>query len=152
MMNEKTYIRTRARTLPIDRCLANENWQEAGMAHILIIRKHTNGNYTIGFYLVDTLALGVKDSFYQFNISKEKLDEIIGHIENSADDFTEKEYVLVHNIIYGAVAFAEEWNYKPCKEFQITRFILEQDTEDIELIELEFGKNGEPLIILNPDL
>ena len=145
-LSPDTYIRTKARSLPIDSCYINESWKVAGMASIIVARKHTNGKYTIGIYLVDTFALGTKDSFYRFNVEQHELDEIVER--SDMERMIKTDYVLVHNIIYGANAFAEDNGYKTCKEFNTTQFILEEDTEDIELIELEFGKDGKPFLIM----
>ena len=60
-------------------------------------------------------------------------------------------YNEAHNIIYGAIAFAEEGGIKPAKELDPAGFILEEDTDDIPLIEYEFGKNGKHFLIVNPD-
>jgi len=142
----ENYIKSSARSLPIDKCYINENWQEIGLASIVVIRKHNSGKYTIGIYLVDTFALGTKDSFYKFHISQEEVEEIVEKVNQAK--MVEESYVLVHNIIYGANAFAEDNGFKVCKEFKTTQYILEEDTEDIELIDMEFGKDGEPFLIL----
>jgi hypothetical protein len=61
------------------------------------------------------------------------------------------DYVLVHNIILSAVEFAEEYGFKPYKDFtSVTEFMLEEDTEDIELIEIECGRNGKPFYMQGP--
>ena len=41
-----------------------------------------------------------------------------------------------------AFYFAEEAGIKPCKEYAIAQYVLEEDTEDIPLIEYEFGRDG----------
>jgi len=141
----ENYIRTRARNLPVESCYLNIDWKESGLASIIVARKHTNGNFTIGIYLVDLFALGTKDTYFRFNIPPQDLDELI---ERMGDGHLIKaDYALVHNIIYGANAYAEDNGFTVCKEFSLTRFILEEDTEDIELIEIEFGKHGKPLLI-----
>jgi hypothetical protein len=61
------------------------------------------------------------------------------------------DYVLVHNIILSAVEFAEEYGFKPHKDFtSVTEFMLEEDTEDIELIEIECGRDGKPFYMQGP--
>jgi hypothetical protein len=65
--------------------------------------------------------------------------------------FEQISYALAHNIIYSAVAFAEEYGFKPHKDFtSITRFMLDEDTEDVELIEVECGKNDKPFYVCGP--
>ncbi len=144
-LTPENYIRIKARSLPVDACYINDHWKESGMASILVSRKHSNGNYTTGIYLVDLFALGTKDTFYRFNIEPAELDKMVDGM--SSEQMMRSEYALVHNIIFGANAFAEDNGFKVHKDFAITRYILEEDTEDIELIEIEFGRNGVPFVI-----
>jgi hypothetical protein len=144
-LSPEQYIRTRARKLPINTCYINKDWEESGMANIVVSRKHSNGNYTFGFYLVDLFALGTKDTFYNFNIEEDVINNLLERI-NDLEIIT-VDYTLVHNIIYGANAFAEDHGFKIYSDFNLTQYILEEDDDNIELIEIEFGKNGAPLII-----
>ena len=141
----ENYVRSRARGLAIDACYINDHWKESGMASILVARKHSNGNYTIGIYLVDLFALGTKDTFYRFNIEPAELDKMVDGM--SSEQMMRSEYALIHNIIYGANAFAKDNGFKVHKDFAITQFILDEDTEDIELIEIEFGREGKPFLM-----
>lgn len=141
-LTPKKYILTRARSLPLHKCLINKDWKESGLASIVVTRKHSNGNITGGFFLVDLLARGVKDTHYVFN---EPEDDFFTQLDD--DLFKVTSYALVHNIIYGAVEFADEHNFPARPDFQVTEYVLEEDTEDIEFIDLEFGKDGEPFII-----
>ncbi|MEJ0056488.1 MAG: hypothetical protein WDN75_13055 [Bacteroidota bacterium] len=147
----KKYIVTRARSLPIYKCLINKDWNSNGIASIIIMRNHSTGYITAGFYLVDLLARGVKDTHFMFNEPEWKIMESTS--DRVDEDFMETPYVLVHNIIYGAVAFAEEHDMKPHGDFSITRHLLEEDTDDIELIDISFGIDGKPdyLFDINPD-
>ncbi len=40
----KTYIKTKARQLPIHECLISEDWKETRMAVIVVARTHKNGH------------------------------------------------------------------------------------------------------------
>ena len=144
------YIKTKSRTLPIGKCYINSNWYEKGLASIIVTRQHTTGNFTVGMYIVDTFCKGVAETYMLFNGSSEDLRlNIELHIPPEGELITlmEVDYILAHNIIYGAIAFAEENGYKPHKDFEITKKILEEDNEDIELIEIEFGVDGKPFLI-----
>ena len=148
ILSPENYIRQRARNLPLSQCLINDGWDDSGLAYIIISREHINGNLTVCFYLVDLLCLGVKDTFFRFNISKWEYDEMI-------EKFTETismsvvEYNLVHNIIFAALEFAEEIGFKPHKDFEsITKYMLEEDDEKIPLIDIACGdENGRPYYI-----
>src|SRR5450759_1511709 len=80
MLSPGNYIRKKARMLPSYECLVNSNWEKSKMAHVVVARRHTNGNITACFYLVDLMLLGVKETFYMFNVPlfeyKGKIDMI----------------------------------------------------------------------------
>jgi hypothetical protein len=152
LMSPENYIRQKSRNLPIVRCLINKKWKDEGLANISIVRRHSNGNYTFCAYLVDLDCLGVKDTTYRFNAPQEALDEyeaIVGA------NYPNKEisYDLAHNIIFAAVEFAEEYGFKPHKDFtSVTQYFLEKDDDNIPLIEIHCGdKNGKPIYINNGD-
>ena len=139
------YIKTKARTLPIDKCYVNAEWKESGMANVFVIRRHTTGSRTVGMYLVDLFALGTKNTFFQFNQPEKVINQLL-----SKGDFVEIEYNLAHNIIYRGNEYAIEHGFKIHKDFiNLTQYILEADDDRIPLIDVEFGKNGKPLVIQN---
>lgn len=146
-LSPEKYIQTKCRNLPIVECLIGENWQEVGMATIVVARRHTNGNYTLGIYLVDTFCLGLKDSVYKFNITEEEYEEYKELLSVSSGMLVIS-YNEAHNIIYGAIAYAEELGIQPCKDFSLTQYLLEEDTDEIPLIEYTFGKDGKPCLIV----
>ena len=147
-LSPANYIRQKARSLPIHECRVNSNWKEYGMATVMVTRKHNNGNLTSAIYLIDTLCLGIKDTTYQFNLKPEEYDSYVDHFLNK-DDCEEITYALAHNIIYAALAYAEEFEFKPHRDFNsITQFMLEEDTDDIELIDIECGKEGKPCYVI----
>ena len=142
-LSPENYVKTKVRTLPIDSCFINNDWKEAGIANIFVIRKHTTGKITFGVYLVDLFALGVKNTFFNFNQPEEILNDILN------ENYIMIDYNTAHNIIYGGVEFAEENGFKTHKDFKkITQYILEPDDEGIPIIAIEFGKGGKPFVIL----
>lgn len=146
-LSPEKYIHTRARSLPVYKCYVTARWKETMMANIAVMRRHVNGNYTVGMYLVDLLCLGIKDTFYLFNVSKEQLDERFDMDELYME---EAEYNLVHNIIYAGHDFAMDFDIKPHKDFSITKFILEDD-DAVPLIEIPVGdENGNPRLLVSP--
>ena len=116
-LSPENYIRARARKLPIHECMITEFWEDAGMATILVSRIHTNEHITFGIYLVDLFCLGVKDTIYQFNIPGFEYNEYKKELIER-EELSNCDYILAHNIIYGSVAFADE-----------------------------FGKNGKPMVM-----
>lgn len=145
------FMREKARTLPIGKCyIAPPDWQESGMAHVIVTRVRPSGNLVMGAFLVDTFCLGVKDAGYHENMTPSDFEEYLNNYKKGMG-LEEISYNEAHNIIYGAMAFAEEGGIKPAKEFDPAGYILEEDIEDIPLIEYDFGKNGKHFLVVNPD-
>ena len=151
-LSAEKYIRSRARALTIDRCLVNADWETSRMAHVMVIRKHTNGNFTYAGYLVDLLCLGVKDTYYEFNMFQDHLEDWLDtHSEET--EMIEIAYPLAHNIIYAGHDFATEYHIPQHPDFvSSTRHLLEEDDEKVPLIEIHTGaENGLPHLIVSAD-
>lgn len=146
LLSPEKYIREKARSLPIGKCSIDKNWKDIGLTLIAVPRLHKQGTYTLATFMVDTFCRGVMNGIYYFNLPEEEYNEIMNQM-NDRFDRQEIDYVEAHNIIYGAIAFAEEAGIKPDKSFELTRYILEEDTDDIPLIEYEFGKNGKHFLM-----
>jgi len=147
MLSPENYIRKRSRTLPIYKCWAMKGWEEIGKTHIIVSRKHVNGNISFCFYLVDLFCLGVKDTFFHFNTDETDLMDRISN-ENAEVEFNEISYTLAHNIIFSAIEFAEEYGFQAHKDFaRTTKYFLEEDDDKVEYIDIECGKDGKPMYI-----
>jgi len=148
MLSPENYIRKKGRTLPLYECWVNVDWEDAQQASCIVSRKHINGNITYCFYLVDLLCLGLKFTHFVFN---EPLSEFRDFLAKTEEEISLElvDYTLVHNVIYAGIEYAEEYEFKPCKDFtSITQYFLEEDTDDIELMEIECGdENGQPVYL-----
>ena len=150
MLSPENYIRKKSLTLPIYECWINTDWEGSQIVQAVLARKHTNGNITVCFYLVDLLCLGVKDTHYMFNITETKYREQLYDISEQME-IELCDYTLVHNIIFAGLEFAEEYGFKPHKDFtSVTQHMLEEDNDEIELIEIECGDNGKPVYMRGP--
>ena len=139
MLSPINYIRTKARTLPLYDCWINTDWKEGSQASCIVSRKHSNGNVTYCFYYVDLLCLGVKFTHFVFNVPLLQFEDFLAQ---TAEEISMElvEYGLVHNIILAGIEFAEEYEFKPCKDYTaVTQYFLEEDSDDIELMEIECG-------------
>jgi len=136
-------IRTRARNLPIYKCYVNKDWQQAQKAIVLIVRKHTNGNITLGNFFVDLKLRGIKDCMYIFNESPLRMDEALKRFPGLHE---ECDYNLAHNIIHAGLEFAGDYGFEPHKNFKTAQYILDKDTDDIPLMEIPLGIEGIPIL------
>lgn len=142
------FIRSKARLLPLGKCYINESWYDMGKGSLIVTRKHSNGNITCGFYLVDLFCEGIKDSFYLHNISESEFETVLDEMSEQ-EDLLEIEYPLAHNIIYGSRDFASLYKFKPHKSFQLNQYILEDEEKDIEFINIPFGIDNKPAVVIN---
>jgi len=147
-LSPENYIRQKVRNLPIHNCMVNSDWESGKLATVSVARKHANGNVTVGMFLVDLNCLGVKDANYLFNIPENEYKSAISN--NGQVELMDISYELAHNIIFAGLEYAKELGFNPHKDFSLVRFILEDDTEDVELIEIECGTNGKPLFMKSP--
>lgn len=138
-----------ARRLPVAECWINPDWQQKGLVTIVLARQHKNGCYTFGSFLVDTFCLGLKQTMVFINAVPADYHSDRAHLFTSQQRAL-IDYFVAHNIIYGAIAYAEELGFKPHKDWALTQYLLEPDDDAIDLIELEFGKNGRPFYIGGP--
>lgn len=150
-LSPKSYIKKKARKLPVEKCLINDDWKDSGMATIIVVRKMASGKLIVGTYIVDVFCLGLKDTHHWFNIFMDDFEEqILDVFENAMDlNMIDCEPKLAYNIVYGAIEYAEDLGFQPHKDFGISEYILD-DVEEIEFIDVEFGKNGRPNYFSGP--
>jgi hypothetical protein len=120
------YLIKNGRKMPFYECFINVDWREKGMATILISKKQPGGNITFGVYLVDIFCLGLKNTFFNFNLSEDKYREVWTRL-NSNEELFKADIVETQNIIYGAIDYAEEFGFRPHKDFKVTQFLLNPD-------------------------
>ena len=139
-------IKERGRTYPLHECHINRHWKQEGIAQIDVVRKMGGDKYLFGSYLVDIFCLGIKDVFVKI-VDEQEMKAIQKQIDF---DKINCDFTLAQNVIYGAMEYAEDLGFKPHPDFGLAKYMLE-DIEDIEYMEIEFGKNGMPLFIQGPD-
>lgn len=145
-ISPENYIKTRARHLPLGKSYISTEWKDQGLITIVVTRNHVNGHFTCGIFLVDLYCVGVKETLFLFN-EYERYRETL-RVLNEEEGIEECSYTLAHNIIYGSIAYAEELGFKPAQEFDTTQYLLEEDDDRIELMDIEFGLSGKPAVFL----
>lgn len=152
-LSPERYIRTRVRQLPIYKCYKNFKSDDTNSMLLAVSRLHPQGNITFGMYLLDRWCLGIKEAFWIFNVDKSELRKRLSYFDSGvSEDSVEISYVEAHNWIYGALNWAEEAGIKPHKEFDLAQYLLEPDDENVELIEYDFGKDGEYCLRVESEL
>lgn len=145
------FVRERMRTVKIGKCymFADEEWRD-GLGYVIVIREHTGGKKSFAVYMVDRWCVGVKDTFFNVRQDDDSIEELFSRIREYR--LQEVSYNEAHNMVWGAVDYAEEAGIKPHKDFATTQYFLEEDTDEIPLIEYEFGKDGKHYLVAKSQL
>lgn len=150
ILSPENYIRQRARSLPLYECMVNSDWEVTKIVNVIVSRRHTTGNFTVGLYLADLFCQGIKDTHFYFNLSKDEYSSFRKRVTTN-QPIEIVSYVLAHNIIFAAHEFAGECGLDSHPDFTgITQYILEEDSDNIELVDIECGEEGTPVFIATP--
>ena len=150
-LSPKKYIITKGKKLPFYECYINSNWKNHGLATIAISKKMPSGKFIIAVYMVDIFCLGLKNTFYNFNFDSIKYNEFVERLKENPEGQQSCDISLAHDIIYGAVDYADEIGFKPHKDFTVTKHLLDPELITDGINEIEFGKDGKPFFISGPN-
>ena len=134
---------------PLVNCKINKDWQEHGMAIVIVARMAPSGIVYSGF-LVDVLGLGLKDVMGNYGVSENEFGgyEFLDGVR--AADLIDCDYSLASDLVYGGLGWARKWQFKPPKDYKIWMRLLEP--RNLDTIDLDrFGKDGEPFLIMPAD-
>lgn len=145
------YIIQKGRSLDFHECLINDDWQKSGMASVLISKKMPSGHFIIALYLIDIYCLGLKNVLHKFNVENAEYEEFVEMAYSRYNAVLKIDTVFAHNLIYGAIDYAEDLGFNPHKDFKLLEYLLDPDLISDEIDEIEFGKDGKPLFIEGPD-
>lgn len=145
MLSPEQFIKQKARNLPVEACYISKDIENVGEGTVIVVRRHPNEKFTLTIFLLDIFCLGVKDTFYRLRLDEFEYEEFFD--KYTSMEVKEITYNEAHNWIYGAIAFAEEAGIAPHKDFNVTQYMLEEDTEDIPLIEYNYGKDGKHFLV-----
>ena len=140
----------KARKFPVYECLINPSWEDGGLANILLSRKQPDNNILFGTYLVDTYCLGLKDTSCNIGFTLSEYEDELKANMYRDDDPIDCPVSLIHQIIYGAIEYAADLGFKPQKDFNLSKYVLEEQSEIEEITPVEFGKDGKPFYVSGP--
>lgn len=139
-----------ARQYPIIGCWTIEEWQESGIAPVVIARQQDDGKVLYANYLVDLYCLGVKDVVVDENVPQKRFERSLQKMCMQAPVAIAVE--LAHEIVHGALEYARKYGFEPHPDF--TRLHADQvlDPPDAHprIHNVEFGQDGKPLYISGP--
>lgn len=146
-VSKEKFLTQTARTLPIYKCYVTDGWEKEGEVTVVVTRERPGGNLCVAGFLCDAWCVGIKDVVGSVNMSKEDFQE---KFLKRGPELRECDYVYAHNLIYAAEAFAADVNIKPHPDFALWSHVIEEDTEDVPLMEIEFGDQGKYHLVVAP--
>jgi tetratricopeptide (TPR) repeat protein len=133
----------RATDFPVAVCRAAPGWEEGGLAAIVVARRTPDQRYLAASYLVDTLCLGLKETFVQR--IHDQPDFAGGH----GASLEEMAYEDARSLILGAVEYARQWGFEPDPDWSLSSSIIEADRPFKR--KFTFGKDGKPVYVAGPN-
>ena len=134
---------------PLMECRINKNWQEHGMAIVLVARSAPTG-IVYSVFLVDVLGVGLKDIMGDYGVSENHIREHKFLKGMQGGDLVACDYDLTFNLVHDGLAWARKWKFKPPKDYKVWMRLLEPRNE-AEIDFSHFGKDGKPLLIVSED-
>ena len=111
----------------------------------MVARSQHNDKILFGEYLVDYLCLGIKNSSYASDVSREGfLNEVIPFLYMGEPPL-DIDVNLAHEIVWGAVEYAQRIGFDPPRDFQESSRILEPADALPRSGSMKFGHMGAPL-------
>ena len=146
-----TRILRRAREFPFLGAWVQRDWQQYGIASMVVARTQPDDDIVFGRFLVDTFCLGLKDTFFGVNVESNQFhNDALPRLYQGEPPISIS-IELAHEIIYGAIEFADGIGFRPHKLFQRTRNILDAEDAHPPTGVIEFGYGGIPTYIPGPN-
>lgn len=150
-MSATQFLKTKMRSLKIGKCYLTEELFEIGEGYVVVTREFGNGKISMASYMVDMFCVGVKDALYFLRLSPMEFENIMAKYSIGCH-FYECTYAEAHSLVYGAVAFASEAGIEPAPDFNLAKYVLEEDTGKFPHTKYEYGRNGKHFLIAKNDI
>jgi hypothetical protein len=139
-----------AREYPLHGCWIMEGWQDEGITPVVVARSQDNGRILFGVYLVDYYCLGIKDAYTRVDYSPNRFERDLPQFCANAPISCPVE--LAHELIYGALEYAQKLGFDPHPDFykQKADKILDPPDAHPRTNGVTFGKDGKPFYVSGP--
>lgn len=149
-LSPKKYIVQRVRNFPLYEATVQESYyDQTGIATVMVSRLEPSGKITVGIYLIDHFCLGIKNANYKCHLLPEEYEDF-KEANNAPYGYREADLRFAHNLVYGALDYAEDLGFKPHPDFAVAEYILDPELVDEGIDDIEFGRDGMPYYISGP--
>lgn len=102
---------------PIYACRANKHWRDDGLATILLAREIAPRRVTMAGFLVDTLAMGLKDAWGRVDIGASEFDETAGDLHARLES-SPLDIETARDLVHGGIKLAQELGFRLPKKYE----------------------------------
>jgi hypothetical protein len=139
-----------ARQYPIFGCWIMQEWQESGIAPVIIARQQEDDQILFASYLVDLYCLGIKGVTVNANMPRKRFERSLPELCMLEPEKISVE--LAHEIVYGALEYAHQYGFEPHPDF--TRLhadqVLDPPEAHARTHKIQFGQDGKPFFVPGP--
>ena len=146
-----TSVLRRAREFPFAGLWVQPGWQQYGTASLVVARTQPTDEIVFARFLVDTFCLGVKHTFYGVNIDAARFNSEILPRLFQGEPPTSLTVEVAHEIVYGAIEYAEGIGFRPHRSFRQTQLVLDPPDAHQRGGAIEFGFRGRPAYLPSRD-
>ncbi len=127
-----------------------KGWNDEGLTPVVVARQLDSETVIFGVYMVDLYCLGVKDAFTRTSTSIKAFERELPKLCAGKPERCTVE--LAHEVIYGAMEYAEKLGFQPHPDFkrQMADQVLDPPDAHPRVDHVAFGKDGKPLFISGP--
>lgn len=112
-----SYQRMAGDAYPLRTCLVNAEWREEGMASIYLARDIAPGRVTFASFLVDQLALGLKDAWGEVDLGLSEFQDLMRRTEDQFETTT-LDITTARHLVYGGIELARELGFRLPKHYE----------------------------------
>jgi len=134
----------RAREFPFAGCWVQPGWQDYGIASMVVARAQPSNEIVFARFLVDTFCLGMKDTFFGANVPEDQFHQGALPRLYAGVEPVPISVELAHEIVYGAIEYAEANGFRPHGHFRRTQWILDPPDVHPSTGAIRFGYRGRP--------
>ncbi len=131
---------------PVSQCAINADWQDQGLATIFVVRQLSSQRFMFGSYLVDSLCLGLKNTFCNANLSGDTIQRMISAVPQPMERI---DYEDARSLILGGIEYARKLGFEPDQDFEDSQHLIEPARPFSP--KYEFGRDGKPLYVPGPN-
>jgi hypothetical protein len=138
------------REYPLYGCWIMAGWQKEGITPVVVAREQEPGKIMFGVYLVDLYCLGIKDVYIRSDYSLNRFERELPKLCAATPEKCSVE--LAHEVIYGALEYAEKLGFQPHSDFkkQMADLMLDPPDTHPHVDHVSFGKEGKPFYVAGP--